>query len=332
MPLCTRLSGEEPIAAYEELREQGFLGSHGVALVSTVVREELGRFPVLAEQDSDDVVQEFFVDRIQVLTVMLLAQATNNDSFGRLVRRTARNWLIDQARKTGAGALRRTIEKMLGESADFDEVPAGHAGAGRWRLVGTSGEPWGGDTGRLIAAAWAVPNVRVPKWSSKSRRPPIADRQSLVAIARAILHEAGGSLETAQIVHVFALRFAAALDPLEVSLDADSNEDADIPTPRGEPPSQELGPEDLVIAEDVALDVAVAAAEIVGRLSGAERALIPVLDDSSKVRERLGLGRSQSAHFASTLKAKIRSLAGTAQNRDEIVREVIALCGGPADS
>jgi hypothetical protein len=55
-----------------------------------------------------------------------------------------------------------------------------------------------------------------------------------------------------------------------------------------------------------------------------------VLNDSAAVRERLSLGRSQSALFTSTLKAKIRALAGTGEDQDDIVREVIALCGGPA--
>ena len=296
------------------------------------MREGLRRFPALEGHDPDDVVQEFFVDRIQALTAMLLAQATSDDSFGRLVRRSVQNWMIDQARKTGTGPLRRSIEKVLDESPEFDRVPPGHAGAGRWRLANTDGEPWGGDTGQLIDVAWAVPNVRVPRWSSSSRRPPVADRASLVAIAHAILQEAGGSLETAQLVHVFSQRFAASLDPLVISLDEGSDEDLDDDAPSADLPSEDASPEELVIAESVALDVAVAAAEIADRLSDMERAIIPVLDDSAAVRERLGLGRSQSAQFSSTLKSKIRALAGTGEDRDEIVREVIALCGGPAAS
>lgn len=314
------------------MREQGFLGSDGVGLVSRIVREGLRRFPALEGHDPDDVVQEFFVDRIQAMTAMLLAQATSDDAFGRLVRRSVQNWMIDQARKTGTGPLRRAIEKVLDESPQFERVPTGIAGAGRWRLTHTDGEPWGGDTGQLIAVAWAVPNVRVPKWSSSSRRPPVADRASLVAIAHAILQQAGGSLETAQLVHVFCQRFAASLDPIVVSLDERLDEDPDEDAAGTDLPSETASPEEAVIAESVALDVAGAAAEIVGRLSAVERAIIPVLNDSAAVRERLSLGRSQSALFTSTLKAKIRALAGTGEDRDDIVREVIALCGGPAAS
>jgi hypothetical protein len=322
--------GRDPISAYVELLAQRSLGQHGVGLVSTIVREGLRRFPSLREaHEPEDVVQEFFVDRIKPLTALLLAEATSDDSFGKLVRRTVQNWLIDRARATGTGPLRRSIEKVLAESPHFERVPPGHEGAGRWRLSDTDGEPWGGDTGGLVAVAWAVPNVRVPRWSSSSRRPPVADRASLVAIAHAVLQSAGGSLEIAQLVHVFADRFAAALDPIVVSLDGDLDRDSDdegsTDVPSGQP-----GPEDLVIAEAVAVDVAVSAAEIVGRLTATERAIVPVLDDSAAVGLRLGLRRSQSAQVASTLKLKIRALAGTDADREEIVREVIASCGGAA--
>lgn len=294
-----------------------------------IVREGLRRFPSLRDvHEPEDVVQEFFVDRIKPLTALLLAEATSDDSFGKLVRRTVQNWLIDRARATGTGPLRRSIEKVLAESPQFERVPPGHEGAGRWRLTDINGEPWGGDTGELVAVAWEVPNVRVPRWSSSSRRPPVADRASLVAIAHAVLQSAGGSLETAQLVHVFADRFAAALDPIVVSLDRDSDGDEDegsTDVPSGQP-----SPEDLVIAESVAVDVAVSAAEIVGRLTEIERAIVPVLADSAAVQRRLGLGRSQSAQVASTLKLKIRALAGTDADREEIVREVIALCDGAA--
>ena len=146
------------------------------------------------------------------------------------------------------------IEKVLDESPQFERVPIlGIAGAGRRRLTHTDGEPWGGDTGQLIAVAWAVPNVRVPKWSSSSRRPPVADRASLVAIAHAILQQAGGSRKTAQLVHVFCQRFAASLDPIVVSLDERLYEDPDEDAAGTDLPSETASPEEAVIAESVAL-------------------------------------------------------------------------------
>jgi hypothetical protein len=176
--------------------------------------------------------------------------------------------------------------------------------------------------------AWAVPDVRVPIWSQGTRRAPIADRPSLVAILEAVLQTARGSLETAQLVHVFAQRFAAAMDPIEVPF-PEHRDDDDEDGGGIDVPSEAPGPEDLVIAESVAAGAAAAANEIVERLSDDERAIVSVIDDPAAVMQRLRRARSQSAEFTRRLKAKIRELAGTGEDRDEIVRAVIAICGGP---
>ena len=111
--------------------------------------------------------------------------------------------MIDQARKTSAGALRRTVEKVLARADSFEQVPSGEAGEGRWRLAGTPVSPWAGRTEDLVEAARVVPYVRIPRWSSAGRRSPAADRASIVAVAHAVLEAAAGSMEVAQIVAVF---------------------------------------------------------------------------------------------------------------------------------
>jgi len=94
-----------------------------------------------------------------------------------------------------------------------EQVPEGEAGAGRWRLAGTSVLPWSGRLEDLVEAARGVRNVKIPKWSSTTRRPPPADRASLVAVARAVLTAAAGSVEVGQLVAVFVARFPVVLDP-----------------------------------------------------------------------------------------------------------------------
>jgi hypothetical protein len=64
----------------------------------------------------------------------------------------------------------------------------------------------------LVTVAYAVPGVQRVRWPSGSRRSPIAERKSLVAIAEAVLDAAGGSLAVSQLVAVFAQRFPAAVD------------------------------------------------------------------------------------------------------------------------
>ncbi|MGV0698969.1 hypothetical protein [Mycolicibacter sinensis] len=308
------------ISTFDELQHAGHLGKECLALIEKLLREELRRFRPLTHLESEDVVQDFLVDRIKPLTASLLSQATDDDSLAKLLRISIRNWLIDRARETGTGHIRRTLEKVLGAAPEFERVAPGEAGGGRWRIASGDAAPWTGSIADLTAAAWSVREVRVPKWSSPTRRAPLADRDSLVAIINAVLTRAGGSVEIAQLVAVFADRFAAALDPVVASID-DDDHPIDVAATTADP-------EETLIADEVALDVATAAAEIAGRLTENEREIVPILHDSAAVRLKLGKGRTQCAAFTARLKAKIRELAGTSGDAEEVVREVVTLCGG----
>lgn len=315
---------ERVISAFEELQHLGHLGEECLVLVERLLREELRRFLPLGSLEFEDVVQDFLVDRIKPITASLLSQSTGDDSLAKLLRTSIKNWLIDRARETGTGHIRRTIEKVLSGAPDFEPVARGEAGAGRWRIAGSTAPPWAGSIDDLIVAAWSVRDVRIPKWSSPTRRAPLADRESLIAIIRAVLARAAGSVEIAHLVAVFANRFAAALDPLIASIDDDENP-IDVA-------AAELEPDEALIADEVALDVATSAAEIVGRLTKTEREIVPILHDSAAIRLKLDKGRTQCAAFAVRLKAKIRELAGTSSDAEEIVREVMSLCGGVSDA
>jgi hypothetical protein len=217
-------------------------------LIFQFVREEAHRFPVLAPRsgwqkvDLEDLCGEFLADRIQQVTVMLLAQAGDEASMGRLLRKSIRYWLIDQARKTAVGGLRRSLENVLAAEDAFEQVPAEDAGGGRWRLTSTSVLPWAGSTEDLVDVARAVPNVKIPKWSSTTRRGPVADRRSIVAVAAAVLDAAGGSLEVAQLVAVFVARFPVVLDPAVSSLPDDLDNSVGL--------DEALTPEQQLVAAD----------------------------------------------------------------------------------
>ncbi|WP_152564103.1 hypothetical protein [Actinomadura welshii] len=293
-------------------------------LVSRLFSEELRRFPVLTAGaggrtvEQEDLLQEFLADRFKALTAALLAQASDEGSMGRLVRKSIKNWLIDQARKTGTGPLRRSLEGLLAQDAIFEKVPPGAEGAGRWRLAGSAGPPYSGHTGDLVDAARAVPNVRIPPWSSSKRRAPAADKASMVAVARAVLEAASGSLEIAQIVEVFVARFPAVLDPVVVPLlESEIGDGFYQPTP-----------EEAVVAADDEVDHATNAAGIVGTLSAAEQQILRCLTDPQAVERLLGCGRSQAYHHIKRLREKLKQLAGEDDAARAVVLEVIQLCGG----
>ena len=312
------------ISTFDEFRELGCVGVKCLGLIQKLIREEVRRFPALAPTvgwraaDLEDVVGEFLADRLEKVTATLMAQAVDDASMGRLLRRSIRHWLIDQARKTGVGALRRTLERVLQEDDQFEKVPAGEVGAGRWRLTGVSAPPWSGAIDDLVGAARAVPNVKIPKWSSSARRPPVADRASITATLRAVLAAAIGSLEVGQMVEVFVQRFPAVLDPVVAPI----SELSDSARGAG------LTPEEEIIAAEDDLAAGVTAAEIVGMLSPDERRIVPHLDDPAAVQALLGCGRSQAYHHTKRLKEKLAQLVGDGDEVRSVGLEVIRLCGG----
>jgi hypothetical protein len=286
--------------------------------------EECERFPSLRPTqgwDADavwDLVQDFFVDRGARVTTMLLAQAGDDASMGRLLRTSIRHYLIDQARRTEAGALRRRLEELLHEEPSIARVPDGQPGAGRWRLAGTTGPPWGGSLQELVRAAYAVPAGWV-RWSSSRRRRPISDRASLVAILQAVLGAAGGSLETAQLVGVFVLRFPATVEAGEVPMSEG------IATLAAEPAGDR--PDAQVVAAEQDAEAAERASMIFDELTPQERLLLPHLDKTAGEQAAvLGCGRSQANVYANRLKDVLRGVLGGVEARGEVVLELSRRC------
>ncbi len=315
------------ISAFEELQAFGYLGTECLALISKLVREEVSRFPALTPAagwqpaDQEDLVGEFLAERLEKVTANLLALAADNASVGRLLRKSIRNWLVDQARQTAVGAIRRSVEKALAGDSAFEKVPLREPGAGRWRLANSGAMPWSGSAADLLAAARAVPNVRIPPWSSATRRPPMADRPSIAAVIRAVLTEAAGALEVAQLVEVFVARFPAALDPATQPLpDAVEHDIPDRDT---------ATPEELVVAFEEEIDAAADATSIVAMLSPEERAIVRRIEDVPAIQELLGCGRSQAYHRVRRVKEKLAQLVGQSDDVRAVALEVIRLCGGP---
>lgn len=81
---------------------------------------------------------------------------THDPSFERLVLAAIENHLIDEAKKTERGKLRRRLDTLL--SADERFVRAAGAG-GAWALRAHAGVVWQGDRDDLLRAAFAVPGT-----------------------------------------------------------------------------------------------------------------------------------------------------------------------------
>lgn len=305
------------IDAFLELCELGYLGRAGLALLTDLVRQEVQRFPVLkpAPGWTRDVVlemvQSFFAEKGKAVTAAVLAQATDAESMSRILRRSVRNYLISEARKTPSGAVRRKIEELLAVGEEFAQVPPGQPGAGRWYLVGTVVAPWAGDLRPLAEAAYAVPGVRAVRWSG-SRRAPMASDQALSEILQAVLKVAQGSMDPAQLTAVFVRRFPVAVEQADATLSDEGYALAVAP---------------LEDRPDIVAEVSDWAREVYEQMSPSQRALLPHLDKPVKDHmEVLGVGRTQAYEVAARLKALLRELIGADELRDEIGLEVLRLC------
>lgn len=305
------------IDAFSELCELGYFGRAGLGLLRDLVRQEVQRFPVLepgsgwAQDAVLETVQSFFAAKGKAVTAAVLAQASDIESMSRILRRSVRNYLISEARKTPSGAVRRKIEDLLGAEGEFARVPSGQPGAGRWHLAGSEAAPWAGDLRLLVEAAYAVPGVHAVRWSG-SRRSPLASDQALLEILRAVLKAAQGSMDASQLTAVLVRRFPVAVEHADATLDGESYDLAVAP---------------LEERPDIVAEVTDLAREVYGQMSASQRALLPHLDEPVEDQMVvLGVGRTQAYDVARRLRALLHELIGADEFRDEIGLEVLRLC------
>ena len=305
------------IDAFSELCELGHFGRDGLRLLTELVRQEVQRFPVLrpragwTREAVLETVHSFFAEKGKAVTAAVLAQATDVELMSRILRRSVRNYLISEARKTPVGAVRRKIEELLAAGEEFAQVPSGQPGAGRWYLAGSVVTPWAGDLGPLVEAAFAVPGVRAVRWSG-SRRAPMASDRALSEVLQAVLKVALGSMEAAQLTAVFVRRFPVAVEQADATLDDERYDLAVAP---------------LEDRPDIVAEVSDGARDVYEQMSASQRALLPHLDKPVKDHmEILGVGRTQAYEVAARLKALMRELIGADELRDEIGLEVLRLC------
>ena len=257
-------------------------------------------------------VSEFFIEKGQSLTADLVMIGVTPEVVGKVTRRWIRNFLIDRARGTPLGRIRRKLEEdMFGQYPEFLQVPPGEEGAGRWYLAGQPSYPYGGDFTPLIEAAYAVPGVKAVRWSGP-RRPPLTSDASLRAIVAAVLTAAGGSLEVAQLVHVVAQRFPAAAEPEDVTIDDDTFDQA-----------TRMHRDDPALAFETEESISA----VLDQLSPSQRALVPYLNrDINAVMEVLNVGRSRAYEAIRHLKGLLERLLPDDETRAVVFAAVVERC------
>lgn len=288
-----------------------------MALIRRLMREESRKFPALSEigeqtlDGPEDLTQSYLVERLGAVTAGLLVMTSDEDSIGKYLRKSIYNWLVSRARRSASGSVRRSVENVLRTNSSFEKVPDHQAGAGNWRLTGTSVLPWSGSVDELLNAANSVNCPRVPAWRTTSRRSPFADRRTKIAVLHAVFDACRASLRMATITEVFLKRFPAPLVLLEAHSSHSTAPEVRLPVPRGN-------------ADDVATDeVALALSEF----SCQERQLLGLIDDVEASASLLGCGvREATLHISRLKKKLVHVVGGDDEHSRHIALQVLRLC------
>lgn len=315
------------MTAFEEFQRVRDFGELGWELLNKLVSEELAKVPALARHSSDEVsdyVIGFLTEKRAKLLVTLIAEAGDESTFGKIIRRSIKNWLIDKVRQTESGAFRRQVEGLL-RSSLFDQVPSGSPGAGRWRLAGSTCAPFGGDPELLYSAARSV-SVRAIQWKGTQRRSPLGSSKELANLLVAIFQAANGSLEISQIVDVFTHRFPAASYSMSVSLEALSADGMEVFST--EDTNSSGDPEGSAIDAEEMEDLSISARTVYEMLSCLERRMLPILANVEAVKLLLGCRKSKAYLEIQRLAAKIKEYAGGTGNYLELFYVLEEMCRG----
>lgn len=300
--------------AWEELSSTRAAGPLTINLVYETVDavRRFDRYPPPEGTDrwDDTAVQEFaheflFGDGAPERLARVAATATDEESFERLLEAAVRNQFRMQARRTDTGAALRALTHAV--ERDGGIVFAGTTTATRtWSLPDHQAKPpYSGPHGDLIDAAYAVPDVRRARWSQTStRRPPIAESDSLRRVLRAVLDRAGAPVAPRLMLDVILARF-----PLAAGGAVELTDDLE-PVATGSPSAQLL------------------AAEVWEQLTDNERLVAGILDLPVRdVADATGLSRS-SAHRALTSAREV--LAAFLSDLDDKAAVVAALVAASA--
>ncbi|MFD4640759.1 hypothetical protein ACFWN2_25820 [Lentzea sp. NPDC058436] len=210
--------------------------------------------------------------------VQIAAQAYDDESFVRLLQTTVLNYLRDVARATVVGTQVRRIKDVVADE------PGLLVEGERVRLADGPSDPFGGDEVMLVRAAMKV-DVTRRRWKPDAKREgPLADRADMVALVRAVLVAAEGSITFAMIARVVARRFDLDVLPVTVPLDG------------LDPPA----------ASDFArIEIADQVEAVMAQLTERDKDVLPFLDESSrKAAPHIGLRHSAVA----LAQAKLKSL------------------------
>jgi hypothetical protein len=311
-------------SAYEELVELGELGTESLELLRSLGRQvtRTRSFPPPPEfaRWDDDAVDDLLARMLtregagsRFVTTCFL-KAVDEESLERLFIAAIKNFLIDEAKGTERGKLRRRFARRLAEDSRFCKSGGGSP---RWALASSPPSAvWHGDLNDHIGVAWSVRGVQITGWNHAGPT-PAGTVQALMAVLTAVLEAAGGAVREEDLAKVLEARFDLLSPPQFTQLFA--NDGCDV--------GRELPDETDV--DPVFTDVR--AREIWDSLMPIERVILPYLEEGrEKIAIHLGIGQEQSGAVVEALREKLRLALTEDDAQLAILHELLASSDPPA--
>lgn len=240
-----------------------------------------------------EAVDEFVIDLFETkgknILLTLLEGATSKGHFERAVLLTVERHLIDQAKKTETGKLRRRLVTLLGQDSRFLHIKK--PPPERWALAGQPTELWQGDVQDLQQAADRVNGVVVNSWNEAG--PTAAPvRHALLTVSEAVINWAGRAVRAQDLAQLLRERFMLIAPLKAYSLDLVGTEQ--------EPEAPPLtGPEDVVLVKD-------AVERVWSTLDEDERRVLPAMHEPARAWcKALGLRPKVAELLVDRVKEKV---------------------------
>lgn len=294
----------------DEALALGYLGNAALAMMRSVFREQMPRFPALDEADEvDDLVNEFFEAKGAGYANAVTA-VPDDAAAHRLTGKWVKHWLVDRVRKRPWGALRNRLEKRLERSDLFSPSALAH----HWILTNSDDIDLlvAPDELRSIAAGAPVELAQL-----RGDGPvPLGRPGQLEEMLRRVL-AAAGRLHITDLTDICADRFPSLLganDAFDVTLEIDWEIIEETVS----------GPDSAAIAE-AQLSHEHVAAQLMSTLTARDRTVIRFLNDPRGLANELGVGRSSAYSLIATLRARLIEIAGDAERGREAVAALVSL-------
>ncbi|MFB7170647.1 hypothetical protein ACFCYM_07445 [Streptomyces sp. NPDC056254] len=252
----------------------------------------------------------------QRFVTVCFTQAADEASLERLFLTSIRNFLIDEAKKTPRGKLRRRIARLMGEDTAYRK---NNGSPPRWALADHPEEAlWQGDLDDLIAQAARVRGVGITRWNHAGPTPK-QTVHALKTILLCVLQHAQGAVREEDLAKVLEARFELLAPARVTQLFADEGSVAAIV----EQHAATTAP-DPTETEGVAEG-------IWQRLSPNERLLLPYLDkDAHHAAQLLEIRQGHAVLVLSNLKTMLRDALSLDSDAQTVMASLLRRCGEAA--